>query len=124
MELGQAIFGNATGKYETERYVDVLIDGLLEEISRVYFNNNQKEWEKDELNFDGITFRPYYWGEDIKEKSLPNLTFDFSEQEIRWYKYPGRGQTCTLKWDEKKWVEWFNKAMFIIINNVKDDFDE
>ena len=40
---------------------------------------------------------------------LPN--FEFGEVEIRWYKHPGRGQSCNVKWDERQWRVWFDECM-------------
>jgi ABC-type amino acid transport substrate-binding protein len=44
-ELGQIVFDNPTGNYGTEEWQDVLIEYLLEEIKRVYWNKNQKDLE-------------------------------------------------------------------------------
>jgi hypothetical protein len=120
-ELGQIMFGNPTGDYGTTEYVDSLIDYLLNEIERIYWNENQSEWNRhDNPDFKGIEFRPYIWDEESEEAKKPNLKFDFSSQEIRWYKHPGRGQSCSEKWSERKWREWFDEALKVIRSNEKD----
>lgn len=117
-ELGQLAFGAPTGNYGTEEWQDALIEYLLEEIDRVFWNVNQKMWEREDLEMKGFQFREYCWT-DGPEADLPNLKFDFSPQEIRWYKHPGRGQSCMLKWDEKEWIKWFNEALKVIKKNDK-----
>ena len=114
-ELGQMMFGNPTGEYGTPNFVDALVFELLNQADRVYWNKMQRQWERyDDPKIEGMEFRAYYWGDDEDEANKPNLKFDFSPQEIRWYKHPGRGQTCSILWDEKQWVEWFEKAYDLI----------
>ena len=107
-----------TVNYITPEYVNALVEALLCEIERIYQNNNQTEWRRDEdPHLKGVEFRPYYWISE--EKIKPNLKFKGLKQEIRWYKYPHRGQTCTIKMNEKEWVYWFNQALKIIRNGEK-----
>ena len=40
---------------------------------------------------------------------LPN--FKFGDVSISWYKHPGRGQSCNVKWDERQWRIWFDECM-------------
>lgn len=124
-ELGQIVFGNPTGDYGTEDFADALIEALLCEIERVYWNKQQKRWDRhDKPMLAGVEFRPYWWGdEDSPEAEKPNLKFDFSPQEIRWYKYPGRGQSCTLQWNEREWRVWFDEALKVICDNDIDLFE-
>lgn len=120
VELGQAVFGNPTGYYGTEDYADALIEALLSETERVFWNVNQRKWDRDEdPKIAGMEYRPYDWSDNPETTALPNLKFEHSDQEIRWYKYPHRGQSCTLDWNEKEWRVWFDKAMEIIRNGDK-----
>lgn len=120
-ELGQLMFGNPTGDYGTKPFADALVDGLLNEIGRVFWNVNQKEWDRfEDPKIPGLTYHPYYWGDDETESKKPNLAFDFSPQEIRWYKHPGRGQSCTLEWTPTEWADWYEKALNLI---CKADID-
>lgn len=110
MELGQMCFGNPTGAFEMLPYQDALVREILREIERVYWNKYQTEFDLycgDTL--PGIELRPYYWGDDEDKAELPNLKF--GEQEIRWYKHPMRGSTCTLDWSADQWVAWFDAAL-------------
>lgn len=115
-EIGQMAWGNPTGDYGTETLQDALIAFLLVEIDRVYWNKNQQDLGDNysDCNLDGVELRSYYWGDDEEEQKKPNLKFDFSPQEIRWYKHPGRGQSCSIKWKTKEWIDWFNKALKVI----------
>ncbi len=120
-ELGQLVFGNPTGEHGTEEFTDALIEALFSEIERVYWNNNQEQWERyEDPKLKGVEFRPYDWSENEETTKLPNLKFSHSPQEIRWYKHAGRGQSCTLLWNEKGWREWFDGAMEIIRSNEKE----
>ena len=123
LELGQAIFGNPTGNYGTHEYTDALIEALLSEIERVYWNKNQNQWDRhDDPKLKGVEFRPYDWSENEETIVLPNLKFSHSPQEIRWYKHSGRGQSSTLQMDEKQWREWFDGAMEIMRSNEEELF--
>ena len=123
-ELGQMCFGNPFGPYGTDDFVDALVDYILAEIDRVYWNNNQKEWNKyDDPKIPGLEYRPYYWGDDEIESEKPNLKFAHSFQEIRWYKHPGRGQSCKLNWEANLWREWVNKSIQVIRDSEHDIYE-
>src|SRR3990167_8428012 len=97
-EMGQAMFGNPTGRYELPEYAEAMLFHIFKEIERMYWNNNQAQWENyQDPGIPGIEVRPYYWGNEEDEKDrkrmeLPN--FQFERGQIRWYKYPGRGMSC------------------------------
>ncbi len=123
IELGQAVFGNPTGDYGTYEFADALIEALLSEIDRVYWNENQKQWDRGhDPELKGVEFRSYDWSENPATTYLPNLKFSHSPQEIRWYKHPGRGQSCSIQMSEKEWREWFDGALKVIRENEKDLF--
>lgn len=123
-ELGQISFGNPWAKYDCPEFVEALLAHLLNEISRVFWNRYQKEWnERDNPCIEGIEFRSYYWGGDKKEAKKPN--FKFKNIKIFWYKYPHRGISINKEMSEKKWREWFDNCMKAIrradvnINKIK-----
>ena len=120
-ELGQIAFGNPTGDFGTEEWQDALLDYLLEEIDRIYWNKNQRKWNRQDPEFKGVIFNPYYWGEDEKEASKPNFKIKGMSLEIRWYKYPGRGQSVNAEFSKEEWLEWFNKALEVIRKNENGD---
>lgn len=123
-ELGQAMFGNPTGWFEIPPFAEALILSFLDEIDRVFWNVNQKEWDRHEdPKIKGLVFRPYYWGGNEEEEEKPNLVFDFSPQEIRWYKHPGRGMSCTNAYSNQEWIDWYDKGMSIIRGADNDTLD-
>ena len=109
LELGQMAFGNPVGEYVCPEYVDGLIAYLFEEIKRIYWNNNQEEWEETGLKFGDVEYRNYYWGEDEKEAAKPN--FKFKEVELRWYKHFGRSMTINVSKTPSQWVKWFQECL-------------
>ena len=122
-ELGQMAFGNPTGSFEVPEWVDALIDSLLREIERVYWNHHQEEWDRFiDPGLKGVIYHSYYWGEDPNKQGEPNLAFSGASQEIRWYKYPGRGSSCSVLFeDSNQWVDWYNYALEKIRANEPPD---
>lgn len=113
MELGQMCFGNPTGQHEMLPYQDALVRDVLREVERVFWNLNQRQFDLASGDtLPGLELRPYYWGTDEDKQALSNLKI--GEQEIRWYKHPMRGSTCTLEWGPEQWVRWFDFAMAFI----------
>jgi hypothetical protein len=109
-ELGQLCFGNPTGEFECPEFVEALIEFILRELERVYWNKHQKEFNVYEpLKMCKVEYRPYYWGDNKRLKTKPNL--NFKGIEIRWYKHVGRGMTINKKLTEKQWVDWLNQAL-------------
>lgn len=118
--LGQIMYGNPVGNYETKNYQDALVLSLLDEIERVHWNKYQEEWNRhNDPKLVGVEFNHYFWGDDEIEAAKPNLKFIFSEQEIRWYKHPGRGMTVTIDWTPEQWVQWYENAYQLI--NANDE---
>lgn len=131
-ELGQMAFGNPWGEFECPRFACALLDYLLVEIERVFWNQNQREWDRrEDPQIFGIEFLPYYWwpgvyGEcpDELEERLalrPNFKLSGDDLAIRWYKSAGRGQTVNKQMTEQDWRIWFDKALALI---DKADYDE
>ena len=131
MEVGQIIHNNPVG-LEASEFVNALIYAIRRDITRVYWNVNQKQWkgdpevdlwsdEAEELSYDttipGIEWRPYYnWGGcpsdpdwDQDEANKPN--FSFEGVEIRWYKRFGRSMNVNVCWSAAKWQRWFERCV-------------
>jgi hypothetical protein len=112
-ELGQMVFGNPWGEYECPAYVDALVRDLLREIGRVFWNVNQREWDKcEDPTIPGIEFRPYYWGSDEDEAAKPNLKH--GDVEVRWYKHPMRSSSLNVEPDPAVIIPWFESALAAI----------
>jgi hypothetical protein len=111
--IAQALHGNPWSDYELMEPAQALFSYILDEIYRVYHNVTQKKWDQyDDPAIPGITWRPYHWGEDEYEASLPNFTFE--DVEIRFYKYPLRGTTTNKDWSVVEWSAWFERCLATI----------
>lgn len=63
-EVGQMLFGNATGSYAPGELGEACLQHALNEIERVFWNREQRQWDRHEdPAIPQITFRPYYWGD-------------------------------------------------------------
>lgn len=127
-EVGQILHNNPVGA-EMPAHAGALVWAIRLELSRVYWNVNQKMWAgspdfdpwKDEGKFEplppGIEWRPYYnWGGspedpdwDQEKANAPN--FAFEGVHIRWYKHFGRSLNANVKWAPNKWVKWFDRCL-------------
>lgn len=106
---------NTSNKHKTKPYQDALILYLLDEIDRAYWNKREESWDGiSDPKIPGVTFRYYYFGEDPVERLRPNFAFDFSPQEVTWFRHPGRNMKCALDWTSEGWVEWFDTALEVI----------
>lgn len=116
-------FGNPTGEFASPEYVDAFIDYILYRMELIFWNREQRQWDRTEdPKILGIEFRPYWWGdEDSEEADKPNLAF--GEAHIRWYKHPGRGQTVNVDWKPDQWVEWFDAVQSALTSAGKEDLD-
>ena len=58
----------------------------------------------------GIEWHAYWWGQDDDpEAARANLIFD--GLNVRWYKYPGRGESVDRPMPPDAWAEWLSKAL-------------
>ena len=63
-EVGQMLFGCASGPYEMSQIGDACLQAVMEELGRVYGNRHQRSWNReDDPRITGLIFRPYYWGD-------------------------------------------------------------
>src|SRR5687768_12701965 len=131
MEFGQILHGNPVGA-DTSDFVDALVFAIRRELSRVYWNVNQKYWAGDpvagpytnrgcKLSYEplppGIEWRPYYnWGgcpedDDWDQSEADKPNFSFEGVEFRWYKNFGRSMNVNVCWTADKWQQWFERVM-------------
>lgn len=99
---------------ELPKYAEALFFGVWGQISRVFWNKNQRAMSQrgeDDPCITGFTVRQYCW-DDGPDSLLPN--FVFGEAELRWYKYPGRSMTANVTWEPAQWVAWFDAALAAI----------
>lgn len=113
MEMGQICFGNPVGEYEAPLFVEAFLDYVLWRIELVFWNRNQKQWQRyEDPEIPGMEFRPYYWGDDESEALKPNLKY--GEVEIRWYKHPGRSMSVNVDWDANRWAIWLDDLVEVL----------
>lgn len=117
-ELGQFAFRNPTGEYEVSDIGEAAIASLLDEIRRVYWNHTGRRIDyQDESCAEtwnglgsGIEWHAYWWGgDDTPEAERSNLTF--GGVEIRWYKYPGRGESVDREMAPDDWASWLTATL-------------
>jgi hypothetical protein len=111
-ELGQMFFGNPSGDYELPGHAHAMLAYIVKEIKRVYWNNNQEQWDEENPGLGGIEYRRYYWGDDELESAKPN--FKFKDVEVRWYKHFGRGMSTNVQKSPDEWVRWFNECLELV----------
>ncbi len=93
-EIGQALFGQPHQQFPTNSYIEAALQMLSEELKRVMWNINQEEYpspfDNTGMKFECETFKvhAYSWG-----YGLQPWNFKWSDIEISWYKYLGRGMS-------------------------------
>lgn len=97
-ELGQAIFGQPFKQHAVSNIVDAALCRIRDELDRVMWNVNQKEYDSPFGNtgnsFKCETFEvaAYSWGDDEQP-----YNFKWRHIEISWYKYLGRGMSSNVE---------------------------
>lgn len=101
--------GDVFGEYAAPVFVEAILDNLHLEIERVFWNREQREWDRSEdPRIPDLEFRPYYLGEEPEEQAKPNLSV--GPVELRWYKHYKRGLSVNVDWDANRWSEWHMQA--------------
>jgi len=117
-EMGQFAFGMPWAEFEVSDLGSACIASLLDEVRRVFWNRNGREVSfRDEGDAEvwnaygsGIEWHAYWWGdEEAEEAARPNLTF--AGLNIRWYKWPGRGESVEREMTPDDWSEWLTGAL-------------
>ncbi len=128
-EIGQAAFGAPWSEHEISPIGEAAISAVLAEIERVHWNHYQREClfrsEEDSEDWNrlgsGIEWHAYWWGDDdAPEVERPNLTF--GGLAIRWYKYPGRGQSADADLVPEAWSDWLIAALTAVRVADRRDF--
>lgn len=119
-EMGQLLFGNPTSQFACRPFVTALLLEAIGEIETVFWNMNQRRWDRrEDPKIPGVEFRPYCWDEeDEAECAKPN--FKWGGAEIRWYKHPGRGMSTDVDWTPAQWAEWFDSLYAHVWNAWKE----
>ena len=129
MEIGQIIHNKPVGR-SAQDFTQALVSAIRDELSRVYWNVNQKPWAGSPQGYDwwneplsyeplppGIEWRGYYnWGgspedDDWDQGEADKPNFSFEGVEVRWYKQFGRSMNVNVVWSAEKWQRWFERCM-------------
>lgn len=123
MELGNLMFNtNQNQQYSCPHYVIALLNEIDNQLSRIMWNKNQKEYESPFGNTGNKFFnkvfqvQAYDWNEDIEQQ----FNFKYKDIKISWYKYLGRDTTINKEITPEEAVDMFNDC----INSLKEDFKE
>lgn len=113
-ELGQAIFGQPTQKYECPAFVTPLLQGIGDELCRVMWNINRRSFRSPFEN-NGEVFicsvfevHAYSWG-DVSQPF--NFFHAPSGVMISWYKYLGRGMSSNVNITPDMMVDIYNDCV-------------
>lgn len=128
MEIGQLIHNNPGG-YPASAFVRALMDGIRNELSRVYWNVHQRQFYGDAdacwnhevgeppLGVPGMEWWPYYnWSghpsdPDWDQAEADRANFSYEGVEFRWYKRYGRSLNVNVQWPAEKWERWYERAI-------------
>jgi hypothetical protein len=120
------------------RYASALIDDLLTEYERVYWNALQQglqllggNWYSSEaltrddtpiLEVPGLIIRSVWWGSELDPRAhLPILEYDgiriLWSNVLGWHSPDGNG------WGPNEWTAWFNTTLTAITKSDVDPLD-
>lgn len=123
MELGNLMFNtNQNQQYNCPHYIIALLNEIDNQLLRIMWNKNQKEYESPFGNTGNKFFnkvfqvQAYEWNEDIEQQ----FNFKYKDIEISWYKYLGRDTTINKEITPEEAVDMFNDC----IDSLKEDFKE
>lgn len=123
MELGNLMFNtNQNQQYDCPYYIIALLKEIDNQLLRIMWNKNQKEYESPFGNTGNKFFnkvfqvQAYEWNEDIEQQ----FNFKYKDIEISWYKYLGRDTTINKEITPEEAADMFNDC----IDSLKEDFKE
>lgn len=124
LELGNLMFNtNVNQTYKCERYIVALLDALDDQLSRVMWNKEQKEYDSPFENtansFKNEVFevQAYSWDDEVSQP----YNFKCGNIEISWYKYLGRDTTINGQYSPEEIINMFNKCIESILEmDVKE----
>jgi hypothetical protein len=92
-ELGQMVFGQPFKQYEGSELLDAALRAISNELDRVMWNIEQKEYSSPFDNtgnqFECDTFKAHAYSWNDEEDQPWN--FKWRDVEVSWYKWSGRG---------------------------------
>lgn len=102
--------------YICPKYIIALLENLDDNLCRVQWNINQKEYDSPFGNtgnrYRNSTFEveAYNWNDESQE-----YNFKYNDIEIRWYKYLGRCTTINREVTPEEAIDMYNKCLESIL---------
>lgn len=94
--------------YDAPLLAKAILRYLMQEVSRVYWNVHQQEFEGD-AEWEGLTARAYReYDDDDPRADLPNL--ECCGVAFSWYKHHGRGVRTNAGYSAAEWEVWLEQA--------------
>lgn len=112
--------------YETPRYVTALLKDLDDEIARLYWNKNQKEWNSPLFNTgtryknDTFELKAYDWDAEDNKDAENYYNFKYKDFKIYWYKHVGRGSFVNKQITPEEMIYIYDDCL----NSLYRDFKE
>lgn len=125
-ELGQAVFGQPAKRYECPMWIEAFLAYIDNELRRIMWNINQKEYESpfsntaNEYENDTFHVQAYCWNENIVQR----YNFKYKDIEISWYKYCGRGMSINRKITYKEGIDMLNDCVKSLIKYEKENLND
>ena len=123
MELGNFMFNtNQNQQYDCPNYIIALLKEIDNQLLRIMWNKNHKEYESPFGNTGNKFFnkvfqvQAYEWNEDIEQQ----FNFKYKDIKSSWYKYLGRDTTINKEITPEEAADMFNDC----IDSLKEDFKE
>lgn len=124
LELGNLLWNesNANQQYNCPRWVVALLADIGGEISRVYWNENQKQWDSAFQNtgneYIGRCFevRAYSWGEEEQP-----WNFKCGDVEVSWYKHLYRNPTINIDPASSDFTERIVQMYEGVLNELEEN---
>lgn len=118
LELGNIMFNtNKNQTYKCERYIVALLDEIDNQLSRVMWNREQKEYDSpfentaNSFKNDVFEVQAYSWDDEVSQP----YNFKCGNIEISWYKYLGRDTTINGHYSPEEIINMFNKCIDSIL---------
>lgn len=118
LELGNLMFNTNTNQsFTCPTYIIALLDYIDNQLSRVMWNKNQKEYDSPFENtantFKNDTFevQAYSWDDETHQE----YNFKYKDIQISWYKYLGRDTTINKEVSPEEMIKMFDDCVKSIL---------
>jgi hypothetical protein len=122
-ELGQMIFGQPYKAFPVSDLTIAALSSINDELSRVMWNIEQKEYSSPFLNSGGgfecpeFKVEAYSWDDSYEQP----YNFKWRDIEISWYKWFGRGASANMKISPERAGEMLTACLAAVRKLDNDD---